>query len=59
MQRTLHLLESFNARGSDGASYKICAYEHLVRDESITTDGREHWDPTGVSEYRLDDVTLG
>jgi hypothetical protein len=58
MQRTLHLLESFNARGSDGASYKICAYEHLVRDESIPTDGREHWEPTGVSEYRLEDGRL-
>lgn len=58
MQRTLHLLESFNARGSDGASYKVCAYEQMVRDETIATDGREHWEPTGISEYRLDDGRL-
>jgi hypothetical protein len=54
MERKLHLLESFTARGSDGATYKVRGYEHLVRDESLA-DGREHWEPTGLAEYRLED----
>jgi len=52
MDRQFHLLDSFPARGSDGATYKVCAYEHLRRDESVA-DGQEHWLPTGTSEYRL------
>ncbi|MEQ1807055.1 MAG: hypothetical protein ABL900_16885 [Burkholderiaceae bacterium] len=52
MERKLHLLESFTARGPDGSSYKVCGYERLVRDESLV-DGQEHWEPTGVFEYRL------
>jgi hypothetical protein len=55
MERRLHLLESFNARGNDGATYKVCAYEHLVRDGSLPADGQEHWEPTGEAEYRLAD----
>jgi hypothetical protein len=54
MERKLHLLESFSARGSDGARYKVRGYEHLVRDESVA-DGGEHWEPTGQAEYRLED----
>jgi len=54
MDRKLNFLESFNAVGSDGATYKVCGYEHLVRDESLT-DGLEHWEPTGEVEYRLAD----
>jgi hypothetical protein len=54
MERKLHLLESFNARGSDGGTYKVCGYEHLVRDESMT-DGLERWEPTGEVEYRTQD----
>jgi len=54
MDRKLHFLESFNASGSDGATYKVCGYEHLVRDESVA-DGGEHWEPTGEAEYRLED----
>lgn len=54
MERKLQFLESFDARGSDGASYKVCGYEHLARDEALT-DGREHWEPTGQAEYRLAD----
>jgi len=54
MERKLHLLESFTARGSDGATYKVRGYEHLVRDESVA-DGGEHWEPTGQAEYRLED----
>lgn len=54
MEHKLHLLESFTARGSDGAAYKVCAFERLVKDESLV-DGQERWEPTGVAEYRLAD----
>ena len=54
MDRKLHLLESFTAQGPDGQTYKVMAYEHLVRDESFA-GSEEHWEPTGVSEYRLAD----
>jgi hypothetical protein len=54
MDRKLHFLESFNATGADGKTYKVCGYEHMVRDESLA-DGLEHWEPTGEIEYRLDD----
>jgi hypothetical protein len=54
METRLHLLESFLARGSDGGTYKVCAYERLARDESLR-NGEEHWEPTGVAEYRLQD----
>ena len=54
MDRQLHFLESFNATGSDGATYKVCGYEHMVRDESVA-DGLERWESTGVVEYRLAD----
>ena len=55
MERKLHLLDSFNARGADGDAYKVCAYEHLVRDESLVADGLDHWEPSGQVEYRLAD----
>lgn len=54
MDRKLHLLESFTAHGSDGRNYKVLGYEHLAKDQSLA-DGLEHWEPTGQSEYRLDD----
>jgi hypothetical protein len=53
MDHKLHLLDSFAARGADGQTYKVCAYEHLVKDLSLQTDGREHWEPNGEVEYRL------
>lgn len=53
MERKLQFLESFNAQGSDGATYKVMGYEHLARDESVA-DGNDHWASTGVVEYRLD-----
>jgi hypothetical protein len=56
MDLRLRLLESFRATGSDGGSYKICAYERLARDESLPHE--EHWEPTGQAEYRLDDGRL-
>lgn len=54
MERRLQQLETFSARGSDGRTYKVCGYEHLVRDDSMH-DPRVEWEPTGQSEYRLDD----
>lgn len=53
MDLRLHLLETFMATGSDGASYKVCAYERLAPDASLA-DG-QHWEPTGQTEYRLAD----
>ena len=53
MDQRLHLLETFAARGSDGATYKVCGYEHLARDASAPSADR--WEPTGVAEYKLDD----
>lgn len=57
MELRLHFLESFPAQGSDGASYKVCAYERMARDESVA-DGLERWESTGVVEYRLEDGRL-
>lgn len=57
MDRKLHLLESFPATGSDGATYKVMGYEHLRPDESVI-DGQERWSPTGVIEFRLDSGEL-
>ena len=57
MDLRLHLLESFMAKGSDGASYKVCGYELLAPDASLR-DGNEHWEPTGQAEYRLADGRL-
>ena len=54
MDRKLHLLESFTAQGTDGQTYRVFGYEHLVRDESLP-GAIEHWEPTGVAEYRLAD----
>ena len=28
------------------------AYEHLLR-TNVIADGQDHWEPTGMSEYRL------
>lgn len=56
MELRLHLLDSFLAQGSDGGTYKVRAYERLAPDASLA-DG-EHWESTGVTEYRLDDGRL-
>jgi hypothetical protein len=53
MDRKLHLLESFEAQGNDGTTYKVLGFEHLARDPSAVDT--ERWDPTGVAEYRLAD----
>lgn len=54
MEKKLHLLDSFDALGDDGLTYRVHGYEHLVRDAS-RVDGLEQWEPTGVAEYRLAD----
>ena len=52
MDIKLHLLESFDAQATDGKTYKVLAYERLVRDESLP--GAERWEPSGMTEYHLD-----
>lgn len=52
MDKKLHLLDSFAAEGADGAAYKVLAYEHLLRTD-LVQDGADHWEPTGLTEYRL------
>jgi len=52
MDRKLRLLDSFKAQGTDGTSYKVMAYEHLLRID-LLADGQDHWEPTGLTEYRL------
>ena len=53
MDKQLRLLDSFPARGADGTSYKVMAYEHLRRVE-LASGGADQWEPTGQTEYRLD-----
>lgn len=53
MDLKFHPLDSFHASGNDGGKYKVVAYEHMRRDESVN-DGQEHWASTGTIEYRLD-----
>ena len=52
MDKQLRLLDSFPARGADGTSYKVMAYEHLRRVELASGAG-DQWEPTGQTEYRL------
>ncbi len=52
MEKMLHLLETFTARGSDGKEYTVHGYEHLVRLEPGLP---EAWEPTGQAEYKLAD----
>ncbi len=56
MDMRLNLLESFTAHGADGATYKVRGYERQVPDPNLN-DGQQHWQSTGVAEYRLDDGT--
>lgn len=52
MDKKLHLLDTFAAEGADGAAYKVLAHEHLLRTD-LVQDGADHWEPTGLTEYRL------
>jgi hypothetical protein len=54
MEKMLHLLETFNARGSDGQTYVVHAYEHLARLDAVR-DTLGQWEPTGLAEYKLAD----
>lgn len=58
MEHKLHLLDTFSAQGSDGRTYKVRAFEHMARDEGLISHGPELWEPTGQTEYRLDDGTV-
>lgn len=52
MEKMLHLLETFTARGSDGNDYEVRGYEHLARpDEGLPGP----WESTGLAEYKLAD----
>ncbi len=53
MDKKLHLLDSFRVQGADGTAYKVMAYEHMLRTD-VLQDGAEHWEPTGLTEYRLE-----
>jgi hypothetical protein len=54
METMLHLLETFTARGSDGQTYRVQAYEHLARLDAVR-DTQGQWEPTGLAEYKLAD----
>ena len=54
MELRLSLLESFLARGSDGKSYKVRAFDRLV----LVPGTADDWESTGVAEYRLEDNRL-
>ena len=54
MEKMLHLLETFTARGSDGQTYHVQAYEHLARLDAVP-DTQGQWEPTGLTEYKLPD----
>ena len=53
MDLRLQFLESFKVVGPDRHEHKICAYDRMARNEALP-DG-EHWESTGVIEYRLED----
>jgi hypothetical protein len=53
MQKRLHFLESFKARGDDGKAYTVRGYEHLTRLDDAP-DLETEWQPTGVAEYKLE-----
>jgi hypothetical protein len=56
MEKMLHLLETFSARGSDGKEYVVRGYEHMVRMQGVP-DLQGQWEPTGLAEYKLADGT--
>lgn len=57
MDMQLHFLESFMAKGSDGARYKVMGYERMAPDVPFTHVAQE-WESTGVAEYHLTDGRL-
>jgi hypothetical protein len=55
MERKLHLLETFKARGADGQVYVVRGYEHMTRLDAVADAHEDQWEPTGVAEYKLED----
>lgn len=58
MDLKLRFLDSFTARGSDGAEHKVMAYERMRHDDSVADALGQHWVSTGVQEWRLDSGEL-
>ena len=54
MEKMLQRLETFTARGSDGRTYRVEAYEHLARLDAVP-DTQGQWESTGIAEYKLAD----
>jgi hypothetical protein len=54
MEKKLHLLESFHARGSDGKDYMVHGYEHMALVETLSATP-DQWESTGQVEYKLAD----
>lgn len=54
MQRRIRFLESFTAVDTNGRTHKVRAYEHQVLLGSFPSEGLEHWESTGQTEYRLE-----
>ena len=54
MEKMLHLLETFSARGSDGKAYAVHGYEHLARLDEVPGPPMQ-WEPTGLVEFKLPD----
>ena len=62
MEKMLHLLETFTARGSDGKNHVVHGYEYLARLDEVPTRAPVPWEPTGLAEYKLavgKDGTMG
>jgi hypothetical protein len=55
MEKMLHLLETFTARGSDGRNHVVHGYEYLTRLDEVPTSAPGQWEPTGLAEYKLAD----
>jgi hypothetical protein len=56
MDLKLQFLESFEVVGPDRQPHRVRAYDRLARNEALP--GGEHWEATGVVEFRLDDGRL-
>ena len=54
MEKMLHRLETLRLHGDDGQDYVVHGFEHLARLDAAPGIGGD-WEPTGESEYRLDD----
>ena len=54
MEKMLHRLETFAARGSDGNTYSVHGFEHKARVDAVP-EMQAQWEPTGLAEYRLAD----